>query len=208
MLSVDSPTRFFLEYSKRATFARRENCPYGQHPLSDRPLQPRFNELSHRIIMIRFWKTSSFGVVNTTNWSVRQYCFNEIIILIKISRIQNVLLCSLSVIAGHVDSTEQQLDVVVAYRNKVQPTRTLLYNWSSTSWRSIYIKLILHALYASQQALRSYNIDVLIIALTYSSPLWIYLVRIDVNSTFTFYEERATALLGLHSQSGADVTGS
>ena len=32
MLPVDSPTRFHLEYSKLATFARRENCPYGQHP--------------------------------------------------------------------------------------------------------------------------------------------------------------------------------
>ena len=71
-----------------------------------------------------------------------------------------------------IDSTEQQLNVVVAYRNKVQSARCLLYNMSRTHDEAyIYIKLILHVVYASQQASRSYNIYVLIIALTYSSLL-------------------------------------
>ena len=53
-------------------------------------------------------------------------------------------------------ATEQQIDVV-AYRNKVQSTQTLLYDLSSTH-EEADIKLVLHALYASQQAPRSLTI--------------------------------------------------
>ena len=126
-------------------------------------------------------------------------------------------LCSNAIVAA---ATEQQLDVIVAYRNKVQSTQPLL-NYLSSTHEEADTKLIRHTLYASPQAPRSLTIftsdtDVLILALAYSpgfpaktSVTLLGSNRCELHVHKLYYalrEKCATTLLGLHSLSGSDIT--